>query len=97
MTKVGRRVDSLTGKTVLVIDDDPYICELVELALANIPGFTATTPPSKGTPAIMHWPALVSSRHIQQVVHVKGETVTVDSVLNHPDIPAVNVPHIEMP
>jgi DNA-binding response OmpR family regulator len=35
MTKVGKRVDSLTGKTVLVIDDDPYICELVELALAG--------------------------------------------------------------
>jgi DNA-binding response OmpR family regulator len=34
MAKAGKRVDSLTGKTVLVIDDDPYICELVELALA---------------------------------------------------------------
>jgi hypothetical protein len=87
---------------ISVLDPDPkktaaLSSKLVELALANIPGFTATTPPSKGTPAIMHWPALVSSRHIQQVVHVKGETVTVDSVLNHPDIPAVNVPHIEMP
>jgi hypothetical protein len=54
--------------------------KLVELALANIPGFTATAPPSKGTPAIMHWPALISSRHIQQTVHVDKEIITVESV-----------------
>ena len=45
-----------------VIDPDPkkvaqFSSKMVELALANIPGFTATAPPAKGTPAIMHWPA----------------------------------------
>ena len=65
-----------------VMDPDPqkvaqFSSKLVELALANIPGFTATAPPSKGTPAIMHWPALVSNQHIQQIVHIDGETIQV--------------------
>jgi hypothetical protein len=53
--------------------------KLVELALANIPGFTATAPPSKGTPAIMHWPALVSNRHIQQHVFLDQQEIVVDT------------------
>ncbi len=65
-----------------VMDPDPkkvaqFSVKLVELALANIPGFTATAPPSKGTPAIMHWPALVSNQHIQQTVHIDGESIGV--------------------
>lgn len=60
---------------------------IVELALANIPGFTATAPPGKGTPAIMHWPCLVGGDKIQQKVFVGGEEVVVDSVA--PDAGAV--------
>lgn len=56
-----------------VIDPDPakvarFGAQVVELALANIPGFTATGPPSKGSPVVRHWPALVSSRLIRQEV-----------------------------
>jgi hypothetical protein len=70
---------------ISVMDPDPkkvamLSTKLVELALASVPGFTATAPPEKGTPAIMHWPALVSSRHIQQTVHIDGEIVRVESV-----------------
>jgi len=70
---------------ISVMDPDPkkvtlLSTKLVELALANIPGFTATAPPSKGTPAIMHWPALISNRHIQQKVHIGGEIISVESV-----------------
>lgn len=54
--------------------------KIVELGLANISGFTATAPPSKGTPAIMHWPALVSSKHIQQKIVVEGKAFTVECV-----------------
>ncbi len=65
-----------------VMDPDPkkvaqFSAKLVELALANIPGFTATAPPAKGTPAVMHWPALVSNQHIQQAVHIDGETILI--------------------
>jgi hypothetical protein len=70
---------------ISVMDPDPkkvgmFSTKLVELALANIPGFTATAPPSKGSPAIMHWPALISSRHIRQTVHIGDEVVTVESI-----------------
>jgi len=43
---------------------DRFSAKIVELGLANIPGFTAIAPPAKGTPAIIHWPALISERHI---------------------------------
>jgi hypothetical protein len=49
--------------------------KVVELALANIPGFTLTAPPTNGSPAVVHWPALVSARHIAQRVSVEGETI----------------------
>jgi len=65
-----------------VMDPDPkkvaqFSSTLVALALANIPGFTATAPPAKGTPAVMHWPALVSNQHIQQVVHIDDAVIRV--------------------
>jgi len=65
-----------------VMDPDPkkvamFSSKLVELALASIPGFTATAPPTKGTPAIMHWPALVSNDHIQQHVFVDDQEIVV--------------------
>ena len=49
----------------------------MELALSNIPGFNITSPPTKGTPAIQHWPALVSKKHINQKVTLEGQEVDV--------------------
>ena len=62
---------------ITVIDPDQkkvnkVSSKIVELALANIAGFTGTAPPAKGTPAIVYWPALVSNNHIHQKV-VIGE------------------------
>ena len=67
---------------ISVMDPDPkkvalFSSKLVELALASIPGFTATAPPTKGVPAIMHWPALVSNEHIQQHVFVDDQEIVV--------------------
>ncbi|MEA3470822.1 MAG: acyclic terpene utilization AtuA family protein, partial [Thermodesulfobacteriota bacterium] len=52
---------------VSVMDPDAkkvgrFSAKIVELGLANIPGFTATAPPTKGTPAIQHWPAIISGK-----------------------------------
>jgi len=87
-----------------VMDPDPkkvamFSAKLVELALANIPGFTATSPPAKGTPAIMHWPALVSNRHIRQTVVVGGEAMDVESgspeaPVEDLDVAAVSIPPV---
>ena len=68
-----------------VMDSDPkkvamFSAKLVELALANIPGFTATAPPTKGMPAIMHWPALVSNDQIQQHVFVDGQEHVIKTI-----------------
>lgn len=46
---------------------------VVEMALANIPGFNLTAPPGDPSPLIIHWPALVSAKHISQQVVVQGE------------------------
>jgi len=71
---------------VSVMDPDAkkvgkFSAKIVELGLANIPGFTATAPPTKGGPAIIHWPTLISTRHIQQKVMIGDTVVMVDSVL----------------
>ncbi|HMK65881.1 MAG TPA: acyclic terpene utilization AtuA family protein, partial [Thermodesulfobacteriota bacterium] len=72
-----------------VIDPDPkkvakMSTKIIELALASIPGFTGTEPPSKGTPIISHWPTFISSRLIRQKVVVEGQETLVDSVTAAP-------------
>jgi hypothetical protein len=69
--------ESFAYLRITVIDPDQkkvnkVSSKIVELALANIAGFTGTAPPAKGTPAIVYWPALVSNNHIHQKV-VIGE------------------------
>jgi hypothetical protein len=59
---------------------DKFSSKIVEIGLANIPGFTATAPPAKGTPAILHWPALISQRRIAQKVTIDGEEFSVEFV-----------------
>ena len=43
------------------------------MALANFPGFTGRSAPSSGGPFIIHWPALIDSRHITEQVHFEGK------------------------
>jgi hypothetical protein len=50
---------------------------IIELALANIPGFHVTTPPTEAQPAIVHWPALIHKKHLQQMVHLGDEVFPV--------------------
>lgn len=54
-----------------------YSAKNVELALANIPGYTGRPGGANGSPFMVHWPALVDSKHIMETVHVGGETVEV--------------------
>ncbi len=87
---------------ISVMDPDPkkvarFSSKLVELALANIPGFTATAPPTKGTPAIVHWPALVSNTHIRQDVHVGGQKTVVGPVTPDKDFEVPAAGTMEIP
>lgn len=47
-----------------------FSAKVIELALANYPGFAATSMPGSGRPYIVYWPALVDSRFIKEQVYV---------------------------
>jgi hypothetical protein len=51
--------------------------KVVELALANIPGFTATSPPGKATQTVVHWPSLVSMERLTQIVEIGDQKLEV--------------------
>jgi len=68
---------------ITVIDPDAkkagklFSSRVVEMALANIPGFTLTAPPGNGSPSVVHWPALVSTSRLQPELHIDDESATV--------------------
>ncbi|MEJ2088116.1 MAG: exopolyphosphatase, partial [Gammaproteobacteria bacterium] len=54
-----------------------FSAKIVELALANYPGFSGRGMTGSGGPVIAYWPALVDSRHIVERVHMGGAVVDV--------------------
>ena len=50
---------------------------VVALALASIPGFSLTSPPGPGTPAIRHWPALVGADKITQMIRIGDQNIEI--------------------
>jgi hypothetical protein len=78
---------------ITVIDPDQkkvnrVSSKIVELALANIAGFTGTAPPAKGTPALVYWPALVSNKHIHQKVVIGEKEFIIECVKSGQTHPA---------
>ena len=71
---------------ISVIDPDSekagrfFSSKVVEQALATIPGFTSTAPPGTGDPVIIHWPALVSVKHVSQSVHIAEQVIKISPV-----------------
>ena len=62
-----------------------FSAKLVEMALSSIPGFTLTSPPSDATPALQHWPTLVSNEFLEQQVFVDGQEFRVTAAPSYPD------------
>jgi len=54
-----------------------FSAKIIELALANIPGFFAQGGVKSSGPVIIYWPALVDSKHIREKVHIDGEEIEV--------------------
>ena len=54
-----------------------FSAKIIELALANIPGFFAQKGGKSSGPVIVYWPALVSSKHIEEIVHIDGKSIKV--------------------
>jgi len=65
---------------------------VVEMALANIPGFTLTAPPSNGSPAVIHWPSLISAKHITQTIHMDENRFTVPAFIETGNFEPIHVP-----
>jgi len=59
---------------------------LIGMALSTIPGFTLTAPPANGTPALQHWPTLVSNKFIEQKIFVDDNEFLVKPTGSYPDV-----------
>ena len=54
-----------------------FSAKIIEIALANIPGFGPSNPIGDGKSFLAYWPALIDSSHITEYVHVDGEIIEV--------------------
>lgn len=78
----GTNEESYARLRVNVKSKDPQLvgrifsARIIELALANFPGFSASSAGSGG-PFISYWPALVDSKYITENVHLDGESVEI--------------------
>ena len=54
-----------------------FSAKMIELALANYPGFFTGGGVRSGGPVLVYWPALIDSKHIKETVHIDGKTIEV--------------------
>ncbi|RJP90958.1 MAG: DUF1446 domain-containing protein [Desulfobacteraceae bacterium] len=73
-----------------------FSSKLVEMALSSIPGFTMTAPPSEGSPALQHWPTLVSNEFLEQRIYINGSEFTIKPVEDYPDIKDVQPAQVSL-
>ena len=65
-----------------------FSAKIIELSLANYPGFFSAGGGKKPGPVIVYWPALVGSEHITEYVHLDGKVTEIipSSQLNLNDV-----------
>ena len=65
-----------------------FSAKIIELSLANYPGFFSAGGGKKPGPVIVYWPALVGSEHITEYVHLNGKVTEIipSSQLNLNDV-----------
>ena len=54
-----------------------FSAKIIELALANIPGFFAQSGIKPSGPVIVYWPALIDSKRIKEKVHIDGKEIEI--------------------
>ena len=54
-----------------------FSAKIIELALANIPGFFAQGGVKSNGPVVVYWPALIDSKHIKEKVHIDGKKIEI--------------------
>ncbi len=54
-----------------------FTAKMIELALANYPGFFTSGGIKPGGPVLVYWPALVDSKYIKETVHIDGKEIDI--------------------
>jgi hypothetical protein len=54
-----------------------FRAKMIELALANYPGFFTGGGVRSGGPVLVYWPALIDSKHIKETVHFDGKEIEI--------------------
>jgi len=54
-----------------------FSAKMIELALANYPGFFTGGGVRSGGPVLVYWPALIDSKHILETVHFEGQEIEI--------------------
>ena len=54
-----------------------FSAKVVELGLANYPGFYSKTAPDSGAPFIIYWPALINSKHVKETLHIDEKVLPI--------------------
>ena len=54
-----------------------FSAKIIELSLANYPGFFSGGGGKKPGPVIVYWPALIDSKHIKEYVHLNGKKIEI--------------------
>ncbi len=54
-----------------------FSAKIIELALANYPGFFTGGGVRSGGPVLVYWPALIDSKYIKEIVHLDGKEIEI--------------------
>jgi hypothetical protein len=54
-----------------------FSAKMIELALANYPGFFTGGGVRSGGPVLVYWPALIDSKYIKETVHFEGQEIEI--------------------
>ena len=50
-----------------------FTAKIIELALANYPGFFSKQPPGPGNPFIRYWPTFIDSKYVSEKIHFSNQ------------------------
>ena len=63
-----------------------FSAKVIELALANYPGWTAQSEIKQASPFISYWPALVDSKNVKEKLHFNNESKVIE-IVKHEEQP----------
>lgn len=75
--------ESMASLRINVTSKDPnkvgriFTAKVIELGLANYPGFYSKSAPGSGAPFIIYWPALINSKHVKETLHINEKVVSI--------------------